>query len=101
MLSSVQWLFMDLINLIGTVAATLTTMAFLPQAWRSWRTRNLSGISLAMYSFFTLGVFLWLVYGILLVQWPIIVANAITFVLSCSILFLKIRHKDVPHHPHP
>jgi MtN3 and saliva related transmembrane protein len=53
-----------------------------------------------MYGFFTLGVFLWLVYGILLSQWPIIVANAITFVLSCGILFLKIRHRDVPQHPH-
>jgi MtN3 and saliva related transmembrane protein len=92
---------MDLINLIGTIAAVLTTIAFLPQAWRSWRTRNLSGVSLAMYSLFTIGVFLWLVYGILLGQWPIIVANAITFVLSCSILFLKIRHRDVPQHPHP
>ena len=91
---------MDLINLIGTIAAVLTTMAFLPQAWRSWRTRNLSGVSLAMYSLFTLGVFLWLVYGILLGQWPIIVANAITFILSCSILFLKIRHRDVPQQPH-
>jgi MtN3 and saliva related transmembrane protein len=86
---------MDLTNLIGTIAAVLTTIAFLPQAWRSWRTRNLSGVSLAMYSLFTIGVFLWLVYGILLGQWPIIVANAITFVLSCSILFLKIRHRDV------
>jgi MtN3 and saliva related transmembrane protein len=91
---------MDLTNLIGTIAAVLTTIAFLPQAWRSWRTRNLSGVSLAMYSLFTIGVFLWLVYGILLGQWPIIVANAITFVLSCSILFLKIRHRDVPQHPH-
>jgi MtN3 and saliva related transmembrane protein len=52
-----------------------------------------------MYSFFTLGVFLWLVYGILLSQWPIIVANAITFVLSCGILVLKIRHADAHHHP--
>jgi len=91
---------MDFINLIGTIAAVLTTMAFLPQAWRSWRTRNLSGVSLAMYSLFTLGVFLWLVYGILLGQWPIIVANAITFILSCSILFLKIRHRDMPQQPH-
>ena len=91
---------MDFTNTIGTIAAALTTMAFLPQAWRSWRTRNLAGVSLAMYGFFTLGVFLWLVYGILLSQWPIIVANAITFVLSCGILFLKIRHRDVPHHPH-
>jgi MtN3 and saliva related transmembrane protein len=90
---------MDLTDTIGTMAAVLTTLAFLPQAWRSWRTRNLSGVSLAMYSFFTLGVFLWLIYGILLSQWPIIVANAITFVLSCGILVLKIRHADAHHHP--
>ena len=91
---------MDFTNTIGTIAASLTTMAFLPQVWRSWRTRNLAGISLVMYAFFTLGVFLWLVYGILLDQWPTIVANAITFILSCSILFLKIRHRDVPQDPH-
>lgn len=83
---------MNLTDMIGTAAAVLTTLAFLPQAWRSWRTRDLAGISLGMYSLFTLGVFLWLLYGLLLGQWPIIVANAITLILSCSILFLKIRH---------
>ncbi|MDP3622001.1 MAG: SemiSWEET transporter [Polynucleobacter sp.] len=83
---------MNLTDIIGTAAAVLTTLAFLPQAWRSWRTRDLAGISLGMYGLFTLGVFLWLLYGLLLGQWPIIVANAITLILSCSILFLKIRH---------
>lgn len=83
---------MNLTDIIGTAAAVLTTLAFLPQAWRSWRTRDLAGISLGMYSLFTFGVFLWLLYGLLLGQWPIIVANAITLILSCSILFLKIRH---------
>lgn len=83
---------MNLTDIIGTAAAILTTLAFLPQAWRSWRTRDLAGISLGMYGLFTLGVFLWLLYGLLLGQWPIIVANAITLILSCSILFLKIRH---------
>ena len=77
---------------IGYAAALLTTLAFIPQAWRSWRTRDLSGISLFMYALFTLGVTLWLVYGFLIGSPPIIVANAITATLAGMVLALKIRH---------
>ena len=77
---------------IGTVAATLTTASFVPQAWLTWRTRDVSGISLGMYSVFTTGVACWLVYGILLGAWPIIVANAITLSLALAILTMRIRY---------
>jgi MtN3 and saliva related transmembrane protein len=65
-------------DLIGYGAAILTTAAFVPQALKSWSSRDLSGVSLSMYSLFTLGVALWLLYGILLKSWPIILANLIT-----------------------
>jgi len=78
-------------NLIGSMAAVLTTAAFVPQAYQSYKTRDLSGISLPMYSAFTLGVALWLVYGLLLHDLPIIAANAITLVLSAMILILKVK----------
>lgn len=77
--------------LFGYPAAILTTTAFVPQAWKSWRTRDLSGISLPMYALFTLGVFLWCLYGIVLGSWPIIVANGITFLLAALVLVMKIR----------
>ena len=80
------------IEIVGYCAAFLTTVAFLPQAIWSWKTRDLSGISLGMYSLFTSGVGLWLVYGLVLEKWPLILANAMTFALALSILMLKLRH---------
>jgi MtN3 and saliva related transmembrane protein len=77
---------------IGSLAAVLTTVSFVPQAWRTWRTRDVSGISLAMYLVFTVGVGLWLVYGILLGEMPLIAANAITFSLALLILTMRIRY---------
>lgn len=82
----------ELSNLVGYPAAILTTIAFVPQAWHSWRTRDLSGISLPMYALFTLGVAFWLAYGILLGSVPIILANGITLALASLVLVLKIRH---------
>lgn len=84
---------MKAIDLIGMVAATLTTAAFIPQAWLSWRTRRADGVSLGMYSIFTTGVAFWLAYGILLDSWPIIAANAITLLLALFILAMKLRYK--------
>ena len=81
---------MTLVDGLGYAAATLTTASFLPQAWLTFRTRDVSDISLAMYSVFTLGIVGWLVYGLLLQAWPIVVANAITFVLSAGILAMKL-----------
>ncbi len=80
-----------LIDLIGSVAAVLTTASFVPQAWHSFKTRDVSGISLGMYSVFTVGVALWLVYGILLFSWPLIIANSITLALAATILGMKLR----------
>ena len=80
------------IEIIGYCAAFLTTLAFLPQAIQSWRTRDVSGISLGMYSLFTAGVGLWLVYGLIIEKWPLILANMLTFALALSILILKIRY---------
>jgi MtN3 and saliva related transmembrane protein len=76
---------------IGSVAATLTTTAFIPQAWKVWRTRHTTDISLGMYTLFTLGVALWLIYGILLESWPIIIANCITLLLAGLVLVMKIK----------
>ena len=82
---------MNNIDWIGYVAATLTTASFVPQAILTFRTRDVSGISLGMYSAFTLGVALWLVYGVLIEAWPIVTANAITLALAASILGMRLR----------
>ena len=79
------------IDVIGSVAAVLTTASFIPQAWHSFKTRDVSGISLVMYSVFTLGVTLWLLYGVLLQSWPLMIANSITLVLAAVILGMKLR----------
>ena len=83
-------------ELIGYCAAALTTLSFLPQAWHTWRTRDVRGISLGMYSAFTLGVGLWLLYGILLSAWPIVAANAVTLSLACAILAMRLRFGGKP-----
>lgn len=78
------------VDWLGYAAAVLTTLAFVPQAWLTFKTRDVSGISLGMYSVFTLGVALWLAYGWALKAWPIIVANVVTLLLSLSILLMKL-----------
>lgn len=85
---------MALIDTIGFCAATLTTASFVPQAWHTFRTKDVRGISLGMYSAFTVGVSLWLVYGVLIGAWPIIIANAITVTLSVCILGMKLRYSQ-------
>ena len=81
-------------DLVGYFAAFLTTFAFVPQAHHSWKTRDLSGVSLPMYSLFSLGVLGWLIYGLMITSWPIIAANSITLVLACVVLVLKLKHQD-------
>ena len=95
---------MRLDDLIGYFAAFLTTFSFLPQAVHTFRSRDVSGISLGMYSSFTLGVALWLVYGLMLGAWPIVVANAVTLSLAVAILVMKLRFgrtRTEPVAPHP
>ena len=76
----------------GFAAAALTTGSFVPQALMTIRSRNTSGISLAMYVIFTIGVALWLAYGIFLDSWPMILANTVTLMLAATILALKLRY---------
>lgn len=79
-------------DLIGYLAATLTTVSFLPQAILTLKTRDTESLSLGMYSLFTSGVLLWLIYGIYLANPAIIAANAVTFLLAAMILSFKIYH---------
>ena len=78
-------------DVIGTLAAVFTTIAFVPQAWLTWKTRCAQGVSLGMYSIFTSGVALWLAYGMIIDAWPVIIANAITLMLALFILGMKLR----------
>jgi MtN3 and saliva related transmembrane protein len=80
-------------DFIGYISAFLTTIAFVPQAYQSWKTRDLSGVSLPMYSLFTAGVLGWLVYGFKITSWPIILANMVTLILACVVLVLKLKHR--------
>ena len=76
---------------LGYAAAVLTTGSFIPQAVMTIRSRNTSGVSLAMYVIFTLGVALWLLYGIAVKSGPMILANSVTLALAGTILALKLR----------
>ncbi len=84
---------MKSIDLLGMAAAALTTGCFLPQVVRLWRTRNAEGISLVTFAAFSLGVALWLAYGLILHAWPIILSNAITLVLALVIVVLTVRFR--------
>lgn len=76
----------------GYLAATLTTVAFVPQAIKTIRTKDTRSISLGMYVVFTIGIGFWLAYGLALHSGPMILANIVTFLLSATILGLKLRH---------
>jgi MtN3 and saliva related transmembrane protein len=78
---------------LGYVAAVLTTGAFVPQAWHTFRSQDLAGISIGMYSAFTLGVTLWLGYGLALGEWPVILSNAVTLALASLILVRTWRSR--------
>ncbi len=78
---------------LGYAAALLTTASFVPQAWLTFRTRDVKGISLGMYSVFATGVALWLAYGLMLRAWPVVAANAITLALALAILAMKLRFR--------
>ncbi|WP_396597549.1 SemiSWEET family sugar transporter [Dokdonia sp. R86516] len=82
----------DNIEIIGLVAATLTTAAFLPQVYQTWKTKDVSGLSLPMFTMFFVGIVFWLVYGVLKESLAIILANAITVVSSFLLLYFKIKY---------
>lgn len=85
-----------LTDLVGSAAAMLTTLAFVPQVVKTLKSRQTRDISLAMWLMFSLGVAMWLVYGLLIEAWPVIIANAVTLVLSSTVLGVKVlnmRHE--------
>lgn len=88
-------------EIIGYVAGTLTTLSFLPQAIMTLKTRDTESLSLGMYSIFTAGVLLWLIYGIYLDDTAIIYANAITLILASSILCMKVYNTLTHKIGHP
>jgi MtN3 and saliva related transmembrane protein len=83
---------MNVITIIGFTAAVLTTASFLPQAIKTIRTKDTSGISLFMYSLFATGTLLWFLFGLLSNNLPIIVANAVTLLFAIIILIFKIKY---------
>jgi MtN3 and saliva related transmembrane protein len=84
---------MDWIKIMGYVAAVATTVAFLPQAFQTIKTKDTKSISLGMYVVFTFGVLMWLLYGVFNKDLPIIFANAITLILALVILGCKLKYK--------
>ncbi len=84
---------MNFITFLGLLAATCTTLSFIPQAIKTIQTKNTTGISLGMYALFASGTLLWLLYGIGNRDIPIMIANGVTFVFATIILVYKIRYK--------
>lgn len=83
---------MDITNILGFAAASLTTLAFLPQVIQVWRSRSTKDISLPMLVTFIAGITLWFIYGLRVNAAPIIIANAITLILNLAILRFKLKH---------
>jgi MtN3 and saliva related transmembrane protein len=85
---------MNIIQFLGLAAGALTTAAFLPQVVKTWKSRSAKDLSLGMFSLFCLGVLLWLVYGIIVKDVPVIAANMLTLMLASTLLFFKLRFKE-------
>lgn len=85
---------MNIVQLLGLTAGSLTTIAFLPQVIKTWKSRSAKDLSLGMFSLFCLGVVLWLIYGIMVRDVPVIAANLLTLMLASTLLFFKLRFKD-------
>jgi len=81
------------VEYIGSLAAVCTTLCWVPQALKIIREKQTQGISLVTQAVFTIGLTLWFIYGLLLTNWPLILANAVTLVLSLVILILKVRYR--------
>jgi MtN3 and saliva related transmembrane protein len=84
---------MEFANTLGLLAGALTTVAFIPQVIKTWKSRHTQDISLGMFAIFSVGVFLWLLYGIQIGATPIVLANLVTLVLALTILVFKLRYK--------
>lgn len=85
---------MNAVILLGLAAAALTTIAFVPQVMKTWKTKSAKDLSLGMYSIFCSGVLLWLIYGFIREDIPIIVANIVTLLLALTLLYFKIFYKE-------
>lgn len=81
------------VEIIGLIAAVLTTSAFLPQVYRTWKTKDVSGLSLPMLLLFFIGIVLWFVYGIYIESLSMILANAITIVSSFLLVYFKLKYQ--------
>ena len=81
------------VTFLGLTAGVLTTLSFLPQVIKAWKSRSTRDISLGMFAVFCTGVFLWVVYGFLVGDVPVIVANVVTFILAGTILGLKLTYR--------
>ncbi|MBP2831408.1 SemiSWEET family sugar transporter [Aquimarina sp. U1-2] len=84
----------DFTEILGLVAATLTTTAFLPQVFKTWKTKSADSLSLSMLLIFVSGVLCWLIYGFLIDSLPIILANFITAISGFLLLYFKYRYKN-------
>lgn len=84
----------NFVQILGLAAGACTTIAFLPQVLKTWKSRSAKDLSLGMFSFFCFGVLLWLVYGIMVNDLPVIIANMLTLMLASSLLFFKLRFKE-------
>ncbi len=84
---------MNWVTILGLVAATFTTVAFIPQAVKIIRTKHTKDISIVMYSMLIVGIILWLVYGIMIEELPIILTNSVTLIFTSIILVLKLKYK--------
>lgn len=81
-----------MIEIVGMLAAILTTISFIPQVYKIYKSKSAEDVSMSMFLMFTVGLFLWLWYGIIIVSWPIILANTVTIILALAIIFLKIKY---------
>lgn len=81
-------------NFLGLLAGTLTTISFVPQVWHTWKTRSARDLSLGMLLIFTLGITLWLIYGLWMQAPPLIASNVVTLVLASTLLGFKLRFKN-------
>lgn len=79
--------------IFGLLAASMTTLAFLPQVLKVWKDRQTKNISLGMYVIFVLGIIFWLIYGLMINDLPIILANIVSLLLSSTVLFFKLKYK--------
>ena len=84
---------MDIYEILGLIAATITTASFVPQVYKTWKSKSAESLSLTMYITFFIGIVLWLIYGIHLNSLPMILANSITAVLALMLIIFKFRYK--------